>query len=196
MSVVLCCGGAAAATNRLSLHAPLATHLVEVVVEPPWLQRRLLRQGLTPFCVRILRHEAAAVHVVLSLAAHLQLRVQLLGAVPWLERRLGNLLESSMRYKLSMFLNDYGKSFIAIPEPSKLDQNSTSDRLWLLTFMGTDCLCWIGWSTWGKRGSVPRCCCMRLTAGVLFLPISGVTCTVVGPVGRFSISVCELLCWC
>ena len=117
MSVVLC-RGSAAATNRLSLHAPLATHLVEVVVEPPRLQRRLLRQRLAPLRVRILRHEAAAVHVVLSLAAHLQLRVQLLGAVPWLEWRLGNLFESSRRYKLSMFLNDHGKSFIAIPEPS------------------------------------------------------------------------------
>ena len=64
------------ATHGLILHAPLGSHLVEVVMKPSRLQLRLLKQRLSTLRVWILRQDAAAIHKVLSLAALLKLSLE------------------------------------------------------------------------------------------------------------------------
>ena len=82
------------AAHGVILHAPLGSHLVEVVMKSTRLQLRLLNQRLSSLRVWILRQDAAAVHEVLSLAALLKLSLEQLRLVQWLKRRLCNLFKS------------------------------------------------------------------------------------------------------
>ena len=90
-TVMLCSLGTA---HGVILHAPLCSHLVEVVMKSTRLQLRLLNQRLSSLRVWILRQDATAVHEVLPFAALLKLSLEQLRLVQWLKRRLCNLFKS------------------------------------------------------------------------------------------------------